>query len=241
MLRLIWEVVFHMPSAVRLIMKMHKVNKSDKYSREDRLKCAREVVTEISQKGKITIHTEGLDNLPQENGYVMYANHQGKYDGLAISHTHPYGCSIIVNEKRAKNFMFKQFIKLTDSKTLKMDDFRSALNTFKEVEEEVKVEKKNYLIFPEGKYEDNKNEMIDFHTGCMKFVFKAKCPIVPVCLYDTYKVYGINSIKKVKCEVHYLMPIMYEEYKDLNKRELADLIKERIQERLDVIKLRDEL
>ena len=33
--------------------------------------------------------------------------------------------------------------------------------------------------------------------------------------------------------IHYLKPIYYEEYKDLNKVELASLIKERIQEKID--------
>ena len=67
----------------------------------------------------------------------------------------------------------------------------------------------------------------------MHFVFHTKCPIVPVTLYDTYKVYGVNSLKRVSCEVHYLKPIPYEEYHGLDKNELASLVKSKIQEKLD--------
>lgn len=235
MLRFIWEIVFHLPTCIRFIIKMHKYNKSDKYTYEEKHQCARDVVNVIAKKGRVTVDVFGIENIPKENGFVMYSNHQGKFDGLAIAGSFPNGCAIIVDEKRAKNFMFKQFIKLTGSKTLSQSNYRKAINTFKKVEEEIKNKKKNYLIFPEGGYSNNKNTLIKFNTGCMKFVHRVKCPILPICLYDTYKVYGVNSLKKVKCEVHYLTPILYEEYKDLNKSELADLVKSRIQNKLNEI------
>ncbi|MDY2888214.1 MAG: 1-acyl-sn-glycerol-3-phosphate acyltransferase, partial [Candidatus Caccosoma sp.] len=92
---------------------------------------------------------------------------------------------------------------------------------------------KNYLIFPEGYYKDNKNTLQDFHSGCLNVVYQSKCPIVPICLYDTYKVYNVNSLKKVSCEVHYLKPIYYDEYCNLRKHELIKLVKSRIQEKID--------
>ena len=58
---------------------------------------------------------------------------------------------------------------------------------------------------------------------------------MPVALYDTYKVYNENSLKKTECSVTYLPPIYYEEYKDLSKREIADLVKLRIEEAIDKI------
>ena len=87
-------------------------------------------------------------------------------------------------------------------------------------------------------YDDNHNELQDFQTGCLKFLYKTKSTIVPICLYDTYKVFGTNSLKPVTCEIHYLAPILYSEYKDLSKVELAELVKSRIQEKLDEIKKR---
>ena len=52
-------------------------------------------------------------------------------------------------------------------------------------------------------------------------------------LYDSYKVFSISSLKKIYPEVHYLKQITYDEYKDLSKKELADLIKTRMQEKID--------
>lgn len=42
-------------------------------------------------------------------------------------------------------------------------------------------------------------------------------------------------LRKVTTQVHYLKPIPYEEYKDLRKNELCDLVKERIQNKLDEV------
>ena len=67
----------------------------------------------------------------------------------------------------------------------------------------------------------------------MKAAEIAKCPIVPVCLYDTWKVYGISSLKKIYPRYEILKPISYEEYSALSRYEAAQLIKSRIQEKID--------
>ena len=36
-----------------------------------------------------------------------------------------------------------------------------------------------------------------------------------------------------KSQVHYLSPIMYEEYKDMRTREIADMVKKKIQDKLE--------
>ena len=38
----------------------------------------------------------GMENLPKEGGYVMFPNHQGKYDALGIVYTHKKPCTIPV-------------------------------------------------------------------------------------------------------------------------------------------------
>ena len=62
---------------------------------------------------------------------------------------------------------------------------------------------------------------------------KAKCPIVPLCFVDCFKVLDQKGSKPVTVQMHYLKPIPYEEYKDLKTVDLAELVKSRIQEVLD--------
>ena len=50
---------------------------------------------------------------------------------------------------------------------------------------------------------------------------KAKCPIVPVALIDSYKPFDKNEPGRITVQVHILTPIVYEEYKDMKTAEIA--------------------
>ena len=90
--------------------------------------------------------------------------------------------------------------------------------------------------FPEGGYEfNNKNHVCDFKAGSFKIALKTKAPIVPVALIDSYKVFNSFCLGPVTTQVHYLKPILYDEYGGLKTHEIADLVKVRIQEKLDEV------
>jgi 1-acyl-sn-glycerol-3-phosphate acyltransferase len=40
------------------------------------------------------------------------------------------------------------------------------------------------------------------------------------------------SFGKIKSQVHFLKPICYEEYKDMNTRQIADMVKNSIEEKI---------
>ena len=68
---------------------LYYVPKMSYYARHpedhDEEKCyrlARKVVQRFKKRGRISTVSTGTENLPQEGGYIMYANHQGKYDAL---------------------------------------------------------------------------------------------------------------------------------------------------------------
>ena len=102
-----------------------------------------------------------------------------------------------------------------------------------EMTKEVKKGKK-YIIFPEGGYQDNnKNVVYEFKAGSFKAAVNAKAPIVPVALYDSYKVFNAGAgMKPVKTQVHYLKPIVYEEYCEMNTRQIAAMVQEQIANKL---------
>ena len=39
----------------------------------------------------------------------------------------------------------------------------------------------------------------------------------------------------MKTQVHFLEPIYYEEYKDMNTKQIADMVKNKIQDKLDCL------
>ena len=111
------------------------------------------------------------------------------------------------------------------------DDVRQSLQVIKQVAEEVKAGRR-YVIFAEGTRSRNGNELLEFKAGTFKSAMMAKCPIVPVALIDAFKAFDTNSIKKITVKIHYMEPILYEEYKDMKSTEIAAEVKRRIEEKI---------
>ena len=57
--------------------------------------------------------------------------------------------------------------------------------------------------------------------------------IVPVALVDSFKSFDTNSIKPVTVQVHFLEPMYYEDYKEMKTTEIAELVKNKIQEKIN--------
>ena len=111
------------------------------------------------------------------------------------------------------------------------EDARQSLTVIRQVTEELKAGR-SYLLFPEGTRSRKGNEMLPFHSGSFRCAVKSKCAIVPVALIDCFKVLDQKGSKPVSVQIHYLPPIDYEEYKDLNTTALAALVKGRIAEKI---------
>ncbi len=211
---------------------------SERYTDRQRYALVRMACRNVQKKGRITDEIFGLENLPTDGGYVMYSNHQGRYDALGILLAHDEPCTFIVDKGRSEVLLLDQITTLLRAKRLDKTDIRGQVKIIDEVADEVSKGRK-YLIFPEGGYPDavTDNSMREFMPGAFKAATKAKSPIVPICLYDSYKVFLKNSLKKVRTQIHFLEPIMYDEYKDMNTHQIAELVKNRIQSKLDTIEI----
>ena len=61
---------------------------------------------------------------------------------------------------------------------------------------------------------------------------KANCPIVPVALINSFRPFDINSLERENVEIHYLPPIMPEEYKNMKTSQIAQMVHDRIEEEI---------
>ena len=206
----------------------------EKYSQEVRYAYGQYVIKLMRQTGMIRTKVFGTENLPEEGGYMMYPNHQGKYDAYGIISVHEKPCSFVMDKAKSYKLFISQALEMLQGKRLDKEDMRQALTIINEVAEEVKKGAR-YILFPEGKYEDNKNTLQEFKSGCFKIALKSKAPVVPVALIDSYKVFDSNHIGPVDTQVHFLEPIFYEEYKGMKTPQLADLVRSRIQEKIDEV------
>lgn len=231
MLRFIYVIIMNLFRAPYVIPKMRKeAAHPERYTEEERYNLVKYVIRLMKLSGKVHTKAYGTENLPAEGGYIMYPNHQGKYDALGIIYTHKAPCSVVMDKSKSNTILVKEFIDLVQGKRLEKDNVRQALTIINEVAEDVKKGKR-YILFPEGGYEfNNKNKVAAFKAGSFKSAIKSKAPVVPVALIDSYKVFNSFSIGKVTTQVHYLKPNFYEEYKNMKSGEIALLVQERIEQ-----------
>lgn len=201
---------------------------TEKYSEEFRYEYDKHAIRLMNRTGRIRTKAYGMDNLPKEGGYVMFANHQGKYDALGIMLSHEKPCSVVMDDARSHMPLVKQFIDLVQGKRLKLDDLRQAAGIIREVANEVKKGRK-FIIFPSGGYKHRNGNFVDpFKAGSFKSAMKAKAPIVPVALIDSWKVFDLWSLRSVETKVIYLKPIYYEEYKEMSSVEVCNMVYRKI-------------
>lgn len=201
----------------------------EKYSEQEIYDMLRFIVLRANKGGNVHIDVYGKENIPKENGFMFYPNHQGMYDVLAIVEA----CSVpfsVVAKKEVGNIQFlKQVFACMKAYLIDRDDVRQSMQVIIDVSKEVALGR-NYLIFAEGTRSKLGNKLLDFKGGSFKAATKAKCPIVPVALINSFKPFDTNSIKPVNVEVHFLKPMLYEEYKDMKTTEIANEVKKRIAE-----------
>lgn len=204
-------------------------NHVEKYTEEQRYALLKYIDRHANRGGRITIDAHGVENIPQEDGFIFYPNHQGLYDVLAILEACPRPFSVVMKKEVANIPFLKQVFACMKAIALDRDDVRQAMKVILQVSEEVK-KGRNYLIFAEGTRSRKGNQLLDFKGGSFKSAIKAQCPIVPVAIIDSYKSFDTNSIQKLTVQVHFLKPLMYEEYKEMKSTEIAKCVKARIEE-----------
>ncbi len=233
MLRLFFVCLVSLPFIIYYMWLVGYIEKHENnYTEAQRYKIAQKMVAIMKRNGFIHTKVFGKENLPKDGGYVMYANHQGKYDTLGIINVHDKPCTIVIDEKRSRLIFANQFISLLKGCRLDRTNIRSQVKGIYSIIKEVKAGRR-FIIFPEGGYKDNKNKVKDFLPGSFKCAMKAKSPIVPVVLIDSYKVFGINSIRPVTTQVHFLKPLYYDEYKDMNSTDISNEVRNRIVETIN--------
>lgn len=204
----------------------------DKYTDEEHYKLLKFIDHRANKCGNVYIDAHGVENIPKENGFMFFPNHQGLYDVLAIMEACPVPFSVVAKKEVADIPFLKQVFVCLRAYMLDRDDVRQAMQVIMNVSNEVK-NGRNYLIFPEGTRSKNGNQIGEFKGGSFKAATKAKCPIVPVAMIDSFKPFDTKSIRQVTVQVHFLKPLYYEEYKDMKTTEIASVVHDRIQKTIN--------
>lgn len=223
--------IFNLPFWFLRIIQLCNIQKYDAVTRYAYL---HKLVPIVNRRGRVTIKCYGIENLPAENGYIMFPNHQGLFDALAIIETHerPF---VTVMKKEVRNvILLKQVIQLLQAEVIDREDIRQSMQVIMNMTRRVKTGE-NFVIFAEGTRSRKGNTLLEFKGGSFKSAINARCPIVPVALVDSFHPFDISSIKKTTVQIHYLKPLYYEDYQNMKSTEIAELVAATIQDKINEV------
>ncbi len=227
MLRFVKVILWNLPRAYMIPRMAYRARHGEKYSEEECYRYAQLAIRRMMRAGHISTQKYGTEHLPEEGGYMMFPNHQGKYDALGIMYAHEKPCSVVIDDARSHGVLVKQFIDLIHGKRLVKNDPRQSVRIIRELTEDTKKGRR-FIIFPEGGYPKNHNSVGEFKAGSFKSAVKAEVPIIPVALVDSYRAFEEWSLRPVVTQVHFLKAIPYDEYKNMSTAQIAVMVRDRI-------------
>lgn len=188
----------------------------------------KKVTKKANKAGRVKIESYGLENIPKKNGFIFFPNHQGLFDVLVFLESCPVPFSFVIKKEASNIILLKQVGAALQSLAIDREDIRQSMQVINQMTEEVK-KGRNFLIFAEGTRSKMGNKLLPFKGGTFKSAVKAKCPIVPCALIDSFKPFDEKSIAPVTVKLVYLPPLYYEDYAGMKTTEIAELVKERIE------------
>lgn len=218
--------IIHLP---RIGTKIFRYAKAENLEESVKYELIREIGHRGCTSGNVTVHGYGFDQLPEQSGYIMYPNHQGLFDVLGLVYLDPHPFGVVIKKEAEKVFVLRQLIQILGGLFMDREDPKQSLQIINEVARQVK-EGRNFLIFPEGTRSKNGNHLGTFKSGSFKAATKAKCPIVPIAIIDSFLPFDNPSTEQVDVQIHVLPPILYEEYQGMKTVDIAQMVKERIEQ-----------
>lgn len=207
----------------------HYAKHTEKYSELEKYQHIQKILRLGVKTGNIDLQAYGQENIPKEGAFLLYSNHQGLFDVLAVVTTCDRPLAAILKKELADIPFLKQIIACTGSYPMDREDIKQSMQVITSAIKEVK-EGRSFLIYPEGTRSKNGNEMLPFHSGSFKCATRTKVPIVPIAVIDSFRVLDQKGCAPVSVQIHYLKPITCEEYEGMKTVELANLVQERIAE-----------
>lgn len=207
----------------------HVISHKEKYTEAQRFRLAYRMIDHMRRCSRTATRVYGMENIPREKGAIFYSNHQGKYDALGILLALNRPCGVLWEKKQANRLLSKQVCRLLEGVDIDLTDMRDKVRSIHRVTDAVKGGR-DFLIFPEGGYTDNHNMVCEFKGGSFKCAQRAKAPIVPVAIINSWKAFESKGLGPVETQVHFLPPLYYDEYKNMKTNEIAAAVQARIQQ-----------
>lgn len=145
-LRFKWVVISSLFYVMYAVPKAeYMLRHPERYTDEEKFAFAMKIVGHMKKRARTETLVYGAENIPDDQGYIMYGNHQGKYDALGILLSLDRPCGVLWEKKQASRFLSRQVCGLINGVAIDLTDIRAKVRSIKEVSDRVK-DGQNFLI-----------------------------------------------------------------------------------------------
>ena len=180
----------------------------------------------------IHLIVKGQEKVPKDQAVLYVSNHRSYFDIVTLYPLTNNTTGFVAKKELERIPFIRRWMRYMNCQFLDRENIKEGLKTILNCIATVKGGC-SVCIFPEGTRSKNGNKIGTFKGGSFKAATKAKCPIVPVALINSFVPFDRNTIRPVTVQVHFLKPLEYEDYKEMKTTEIAALVEKQIQETID--------
>ena len=208
--------------------------KPEKYSLERRYEVIQKEMKRVLNAFRVDFHIQGLEKINKLDEKVLFiSNHHSQTDPLILMDIIPKPVAFAAKKETLKMPFVGTVLRVMGGVAL---DRGNVMNQLKEIKNIVDLiqneEKANAVIFAEGtRNKHPENGCLEFKGGSIKMGYMAKKAIVPISIYGSFRLLSINHyLKRYPVYIKFGDPIYPDEYQKMTSIELADKLRNQIDE-----------
>lgn len=180
-----------------------------------------------------TVNVKGLENVPEDVPVLYVANHRSYFDIVTCYTLVKNNTGFIAKKEMEKFPSVQRWMKYINCQFLDRENVREGLKTILKCIDLIK-EGTSIFVFPEGTRSLG-NEMLPFKEGSFKIATKTGCPIIPIAIKDTEKIFETHlpKVEKQTVSVEFGKPIYPSELSAAEKKFIGATVQNIIRTMLD--------
>lgn len=202
-----------------------------------RYKQIRKAVKMIFPVLKIDLFIDHPEMMQSKEPYFIVSNHHGMIDPFLMIYLmeHPVR---FISKKEVRRFpIFGDATASIDCLFIDRNDVRSQIRTLNQMKASMEKQETRWVIYPEGTRNRQLSQpVLPFKAGSFKHAIETKTTILPMVAYGFHR--PLNKKihwKRYPVQIDFLPPITPDMYAGKSSQEVADMVRDQIQARSDVM------